>query len=88
MNDANAQVKQQKREARQLWDLARERLAAGNYRAVRELDEKIVAMSADEDPGPKAVKELENLRVDRWVLYVGLGAVAVYATAWLYALSG
>lgn len=88
MNDVSTQVKQQKREARQLWDQARERLAAGNYQGVRELDQKIVAMGADAELGPKAAKELADLRVDRWVLYVGLGAVAIYAAAWLYALSG
>jgi hypothetical protein len=88
MNEANAQVKQQKREARQLWDQARQSIAAGDYRTACGLDEKVLEIAGETDPGPKARKEISDLKLDRWVLYGGISAVALYALAWIYALSG
>ncbi len=88
MSDVKDAAKQNKREARQLWDRSRELFGAGDYQMTRQLDGKIAEIAGDADPGPKAAKERSDLSVDRTVVYYGLAATALYLIAWVYALMG
>jgi hypothetical protein len=87
MAEAAQTEKQAKREARQLREQARAAFAAGDYGRARALDLKIVRLVPDADLGQEAAVEAQNLRTDPMAIYLGLGALALYGLAWLYALS-
>lgn len=78
--------KQSKREAKALWEQARLAFAAGNYGLTRKLDERVAALAAGTEQGEQALREHDNLGIDRVGIYIGLGATLLYASAWIYAL--
>ncbi len=78
--------KQLKREAREQWDESRAVAQSGDYWKLRALDRKLVELAPTLEPGENAAAELKRLKVDRVAIYVGAGALLLYALAWLVSL--
>ena len=78
--------KQLRREAREQWEASRTAAARGDYRMVRQINERLVREFAASDVGESARRDLDQLKLDRLTLLVGLGSLLLYALAWGYAL--
>lgn len=87
MSQNGKEDKEAKREARELWDTVKQALGAGDYRTARELSLKVVEMSPDSDIGRQAKIGANDLLIDSWAIYAGLGFTVIYLVGWAVALS-
>jgi hypothetical protein len=78
--------KQAKREAKAAWEKSKSLMDVGDYRGARQMAAQVAAMVPDTDLGREAVARAEDLRIDRWAIYAGLGYGLLYLTGWLVAL--
>ncbi len=74
------------REAREVWDTVKQALGAGNYRKARELSLEVAKMAPDSDLGREAKSGADDLRIDSWAIYAGLGFTVLYLMGWVAAL--
>ncbi len=87
-SDKSESDKSLKKEARALWEQSREAFNQGDYRLARRLDNRVKELGPGSEHGRQAARELEGLRIDRGVLYAGVGALTLYILAWWVGLSG
>ena len=87
MHETANEDKQAKREARQLFEQARVLAEVGDYRSLRALDRRIVALAPTSDVGRQAAAELESLKLDRAGILVGVLALCLWLVAWLTSLA-
>ena len=81
--DADRHVKQQKREAKQMREKARQAFDVGDFKTAAELNASVIAMSPDSEVARQSKREIENLKLDPMALYAGAIGVVFYALSWI-----
>ena len=86
MSQIDQEDKEALREAREVWDSVKAALGVGNYRQARELSLKVAEMAPGTDLGRDAKNGANDLLIDPWAIYAGIGFTALYLSGWALAL--
>jgi hypothetical protein len=86
MAEKDKEDKLAKREAKTVWETSKALMDVGDYRGARQAAVKVATMVPDTDLGREAALRADELRLDPWAVYAGIGFAVLYAIGWLVGL--